>query len=92
MFARLRTFDWSFDAEALLIASQLGYRIGEVPVAWEDRAGTKVRLGRDAARALLGLARIRANSSRGLYRERFEGAPTAEAWQHEPPAATKVSR
>jgi len=67
IFSRLRLTDWSFDAEALFLASRLGFRIHEVPVRWSDTVGTKVHRGRDAVRAALGLARIRLNAARGLY-------------------------
>jgi glycosyltransferase involved in cell wall biosynthesis len=60
--------DWSFDAEVLFIAQQLGYRIKEVPVNWHDEPGTKVRLWKDSIRSLLGLATIRANFLRGCYK------------------------
>ena len=60
--------DWSFDAEVLFIAQQLGYRIKEVPVSWHDEPGTKVRLWKDSVRSLLGLATIRANFIRGRYK------------------------
>jgi dolichyl-phosphate beta-glucosyltransferase len=60
--------DWSFDAEVLFIAQQLGYRVKEVPVSWHDEPGTKVRLWKDSIRSLLGLATIRANFLRGCYK------------------------
>ncbi len=68
LFARSVIDDWSFDAEILFIAQQLGCKIKEVPVTWHDQPGTKVRLVRDATRALLGLLRIRLNALRGLYK------------------------
>jgi dolichyl-phosphate beta-glucosyltransferase len=68
LFSRSRIRDWSFDAEVLFIAQRQGYRIKEVPVTWHDKPGTKVRIVRDAVNALRGLAKIRLNSMRGLYR------------------------
>ena len=58
LFARVRIDDWSFDAEVLLIAGQRGLRLKEVPVAWHDREGTKVRLVRGIASTLAGLVRM----------------------------------
>jgi dolichyl-phosphate beta-glucosyltransferase len=69
LFARLRAYDWSFDAEVLHLAELFGYRIGEVGVPWSDRAGTKVRLFRDVPNSLLGLVRIRLHSAAGHYRK-----------------------
>lgn len=68
LFSRSVIDDWSFDAEVLFIAQQRGYKIKEVPVRWHDEPGTKVRIVRDATRALLGLFRIRLNAARGIYR------------------------
>ena len=68
LFSRSVIEDWSFDAEVLFIAQRRGLKIKEVPVTWHDTPGTKVRIVRDAVRALLGLFKIRLNSMRGLYR------------------------
>lgn len=68
LFSRSVIDDWSFDAEVLFIAQKHGLRIKEVPVHWHDERGTKVRIVRDATRALLGLVKIRLNDVRGKYR------------------------
>ena len=68
LFSRSVIDDWSFDAEVLFIAQKHGLRIKEVPVHWHDERGTKVRVVRDAARALLGLVKIRLNDMRKQYR------------------------
>jgi dolichyl-phosphate beta-glucosyltransferase len=68
LFSRSVINDWSFDAEVLFIAQQHGLKIKEVPVTWHDEPGTRVRVLRDAMRALLGLMKIRINAARGLYR------------------------
>ncbi len=70
VFRLSRISDWSFDAEVLFISQHLGYRIKEVPVTWLDEPGTKVRLWKDALKALRGLFRIRVNWARGMYRPR----------------------
>lgn len=67
LFSRVRVYDWSFDAELLLIARFSGYRHVEVPVHWEDQAGTKVNLARDIVMSLIGIARIRVYHAMGLY-------------------------
>jgi dolichyl-phosphate beta-glucosyltransferase len=68
LFSRSIIADWSFDAEVLFIAQQHGKRIKEVPVHWHDERGTKVRILRDATRAMLGLLKIRLNGLKGVYR------------------------
>ncbi len=68
LFSRSVIDDWSFDAEVLFIAQQRKLKIKEVPVTWQDQAGTKVRLVQDAFRSLVGLAKIRLNSAQGKYK------------------------
>jgi len=67
LFARVRVFDWSFDAEILCVAKLRGIPIHEVPVHWQDREGSKVNLRRDIINSLIGIARIRLNALRGRY-------------------------
>jgi len=84
IFARVRLYDWSFDAEVLLLVRQLAYRLDEVAVRWEDRAGSRVRLVRDVARSLWGIVRIRANALRGVYRTSTLDLPDGDAWEWTP--------
>jgi dolichyl-phosphate beta-glucosyltransferase len=84
IFGRVRIHDWSFDAEVLLIARQMGYRIEVVPVRWEDRAGTKVRLLRDVLGSIYGLLRIRLNLALGLYRKRATLSVETGSWRSDP--------
>ncbi len=67
IFQRQRLDRFSFDAELLFLARKLGYTIREIPVRWNDVAGSKVTL-MNGARSFLDLLRIRANSMRGAYR------------------------
>jgi hypothetical protein len=53
--------------EVLFIAGQLGYSILEVPVRWDNVAGTKVSMWRGAA-AFLDPITVRWNGLRGRYR------------------------
>lgn len=83
LFAHLRIYDWSFDAELLYLATRREFRIDEVPVVWRDQPGTKVRIVRDATASLVGLMRIRSNALLGRYAE--SAAPMAidipvESW------------
>ncbi len=61
IFRRQLIDNWSFDAETLFLANQLGYKVKEVPVTWYDALGTKVRLGRDVLGSLKGILQIRMN-------------------------------
>lgn len=81
LFSKIRVYDWSFDAELLFLARRAGHRITEVPVEWHDETGTKVRLARDVLGSLLGLARIRWNGLRGVYRQAFPITEPLEHWE-----------
>lgn len=59
LFSRLTLSDWSFDAELLYLANRLGYRTCEIPVAWTNRAESRVRLRKDLWGSLIGLFLIR---------------------------------
>jgi dolichyl-phosphate beta-glucosyltransferase len=82
LFARMRVFDWSFDAELLWIGRLCGARLVEVPVRWSDQAGTKVNLWRDVIRSLLGIARIRAYSALGRYATQMPLDLEIEKWAY----------
>lgn len=87
LFARVRVFDWSFDAEILRLATRAGLPILELPVRWQDRDGSKVDLRRDVWMSLVGIARIRTNELQGHYRDAFAHEPAEEiAVESTPPA------
>jgi len=67
LFASLRIYDWSFDAELLHLANRRELQIDEIPVVWRDQPGTKVRILRDATASGIGLLRIRFNALIGRY-------------------------
>ena len=67
IFRRQLLERFGFDVEALYIARVLGYRIVEVPVRWNDVAGTKVSLIGGVA-AFLDPVQVRWNGVRGRYR------------------------
>jgi len=63
----LRNLILGFDVELLFVAQRLGYRIKEVPVAWDYRHSRRVNLLRDSLRGLRELIEIRAADLRGAY-------------------------
>jgi len=65
---RRQTLDgFAFDVEVLFIARRRGCRVVEVPVRWLDDRDSRVRPGRDSARMLADLLRIRWRALRGVY-------------------------
>ncbi len=67
IFRRQKLEGFGFDVEVLYIAQHLGYRTLEIPVRWNDVAGTKVSLTRGVV-AFLDPIKVRWNAIRGLYR------------------------
>jgi glycosyltransferase involved in cell wall biosynthesis len=66
IFKRQLLDGFGFDVEVLAIARELGYRVAEVPVRWNDVAGTKVSMAGGMA-AFRDLLRVRGNLLRGKY-------------------------
>jgi dolichyl-phosphate beta-glucosyltransferase len=48
-----------FDIELLILASQLGFRVTEVPINWSDIPGSRLRMWRETWRIWRGLWRLR---------------------------------
>ncbi len=67
IFSRQRLDGFGFDVEVLFIARRLGYRTLEVPVRWNDVAGTKVSMAA-GAKGFLDPLKVRWNSITGKYR------------------------
>jgi glycosyltransferase involved in cell wall biosynthesis len=67
IFGRQRLDGFGFDVEVLYIARRLGCRAVEVPVRWNDVAGTKVSLWRGMT-AFLDPLKVRWNGVAGKYR------------------------
>jgi glycosyltransferase involved in cell wall biosynthesis len=55
----IKNNNWFFDTELLIIAEKRGYRIGVVPVAWQDDPGTTVNVVKTATEDIKGLLRLR---------------------------------
>ena len=60
---------WGYDAELIFIARSYSLPIYEIPVKWNDVAGTKVSLIADSIRSFAELMQIRINSITGRYRD-----------------------
>jgi len=64
----LMTIDrFGFDVEFLFVAQHNGLRLKEIPVRWNDVAGSKVSVFRDPRRMIAELNQIRSNAKRGVY-------------------------
>jgi dolichyl-phosphate beta-glucosyltransferase len=55
-YTTTRLEDWVFDAEVLAMARALGFRIRETGIAWADREGSRLSMGRVLVPALRDLA------------------------------------
>jgi dolichyl-phosphate beta-glucosyltransferase len=58
---------FGFDIEFLFVAAHNGLRLKEIPVRWNDVAGSKVSILRDTLRMMDELQQVRSNAKRGLY-------------------------
>ena len=58
---------FGFDVEFLFVADHNGLRLAEIPVRWNDVAGSKVNVVRDSRRMITELMQIRKNASKGVY-------------------------
>ncbi len=64
----LMTIDrFGFDIEFLFVANHHKLRLAEIPVRWNDVAGSKVSVFRDTRRMIGELRQIRRNAMRGIY-------------------------
>jgi glycosyltransferase involved in cell wall biosynthesis len=64
----LMTIDrFGFDVEFLFVAQYHGLRLAEIPVRWNDVAGSKVSVLRDTRRMISELNQIRRNARRHQY-------------------------
>jgi len=68
IFERVTLDGWAFDAEAVLIAQERGFKLVQLPVAWHHEDNTKVRLGAAVARSLGDLGRLWLRRVSGRYR------------------------
>lgn len=58
---------FGFDVEFLFVANYHSLRLAEIPVRWNDVAGSKVSVFRDTRRMISELMQIRRNAKTGVY-------------------------
>jgi glycosyltransferase involved in cell wall biosynthesis len=58
---------FGFDVEFLFVAAHNGLKLSEIPVRWNDVAGSKVSVFRDSRRMITELMQIRSNARGGVY-------------------------
>jgi dolichyl-phosphate beta-glucosyltransferase len=56
-----------FDLEVLYIARKLGYKVAQVPVAWNHKETEKVNPIKDSLYGLRDIIKVRINALRGMY-------------------------
>lgn len=61
---------WSFDMELIAIAKKHGYKIKEVPVIWQEQAGSKLGAAKAAIRSLKDVFVIWGRKVMGKYNKR----------------------
>jgi len=64
----MHTEGWIFDIELFLLAFKLGIPVAEIPVTWNEVAGSKMSLARDSIKMLLDLLMIRMNYLIGIWK------------------------
>jgi dolichyl-phosphate beta-glucosyltransferase len=67
IFKRQLLDGFGFDVEVLYIAQELGFRVIDVPVRWNDVPGTKVSMAL-AIKSFRDPVKVRLNGLRGRYR------------------------
>ena len=50
---------WAFDVELIFHVLRMGHPVREIPVAWDDREGSKVKMGHSSLQMTLALTRLR---------------------------------
>lgn len=69
IFPLQRVPRFGFDVEMIFLARKFGYRLAEVPVAWENSPESTVNPISDASQMFFDLLQIRLNDWQGKYRE-----------------------
>jgi dolichyl-phosphate beta-glucosyltransferase len=67
LFSLSRINRWAYDSEIIFLAQKLGYKIAQVPVIWENRIDTRVKMGKAAIESLIDVLKIRIWDLGGRY-------------------------
>lgn len=67
LLAAMKIDRFGFDVEFLFVADYHKLRLKEIPVRWNNVAGSKVSVVRDTRRMMTELNQIRRNAKRGVY-------------------------
>lgn len=67
VFSQSRIARWSYDAEIIFLSKKYGYKISQVPIVWENREDTRVRLGSAVFTSFVDLLKVRAYDILGYY-------------------------
>ncbi len=67
LFSQSRIDRWAYDAEIIFLAHKYGYKIAQVPVVWENRVDTRVKMGRAAVESFFDVLRVRVWELMGKY-------------------------
>jgi dolichyl-phosphate beta-glucosyltransferase len=92
VFGRTRVDGFAFDIEVLHLVERHELSLVEVPVEVVNNRRSTVREGRDAARLVVDLARIRRWSAEGEYEANGDAPPTIDAPLGEPRSALSSTR
>ncbi len=68
IFKRQTIDRWGFDAEILFIAKKLGFKIGQIPVAWRDSSKSHINPLKDSFNMFMELLSIRIKDLMGKYK------------------------
>lgn len=79
IFRRQRLDGFAFDAELVVLAMRLGYRVQEIPVHWAHHDGSKLHLFKDSVSMSRDIARIVRRLGRGKVHTL--GIPSPEAME-----------
>lgn len=67
IFGKSKINRWAYDAEIIFLAHKFGFRIKQVPITWENREDTRVKMGKAMVESIVDLLRIRLIDILGGY-------------------------
>jgi dolichyl-phosphate beta-glucosyltransferase len=68
IFSNSKIDRWAYDSELLFLGKIYGFKIGEVPVSWQNRADTRVVLKKVILESFSDLLKIKVNYLTGKYK------------------------